>query len=144
VAFTDQTLCTWNTDTGLVQGLSTVQGLQVQQEAFAGARPEFVLAGEGLNEISFQRQCFAQAHICDGWDKLEQRHVDVQHNICQYLWGAHTRLVGYYHLSPGDEGFEKGIQIYERMNAIPTIVTNNPQDVREPSALMRRILDRAN
>ncbi|HOJ73341.1 MAG TPA: DUF6259 domain-containing protein [Phycisphaerae bacterium] len=143
VAFLDQTLCTWNTDNGLVQGMNTIEGMHKLQEQLAAIHPGLVLAGEGLNEISFQWQCFAQAHIFEGWGKLEQKHVDAQHSICQFLWGDHTRLIGYYHVSPGNEDFDKGIATYERMGALPTIVTNNPKDLREPSELTRRILDRA-
>lgn len=142
-AFIDQTLCTWNADNAIVQGMNTVAGMQQLQDDFAAVRPRFVLAGEGLNEASFLRQSFAQGHIFEGWGKLEQKHVEAQHGINQFLWGDHTRLVGYYHLSPGAEDFDKGIEIYERMNAVPTIVTGNPKDILEPSPLTRRILDRA-
>lgn len=143
IAFIDQTLCTWNTDNGLVQGMNTIQGMWRIQEEFAAIRPDLMLAGEGLTEISFQRQCFAQAHIFEGWGKLEQKHVDAQHNICQFLWGDHTRLVGYYHLNPDNEDFDKGIEIYERMGALPTIITGNPKHLREPSAPTQRVLERA-
>lgn len=143
VAFIDQTLCTWNADNGLVQGLNTVEGMRRLQEQFSAIRPDQVLAGEGLNEISFQRQSFAQAHILDGWGKIEQKHVDAQIGICQYLWGDHTKLIGYYHLTPGQEDFDKGVTIYERMNALPTLVTGNPQHLREPDELTQRLLDRA-
>ncbi|MBI4579430.1 MAG: hypothetical protein HY718_06985, partial [Planctomycetes bacterium] len=143
VAFIDQTLCTWNTDNGLVQGMNTIEGMRQLHDEFDAVRPELLLAGEGLNEVSFQRQGFAQGHIFQGWGKLEQKHVDAQHGICQLLWGSHTRLIGYYHLNPGNEDFEKGIEVYERMGAVPTIVTNNPKDLSEPSPLTKRILDRA-
>lgn len=143
IAFIDQTLCTWNSDNGTVQGLNTIQGMRQIQEAFAAVHPGLVLAGEGLNEISFQRQCFAQAHIFEGWGKLEQKHVDAQHDICQFLWGDHTRLVGYYHVSPGNEDFDKGIATYERMGALPTLVTGNPKELLEPSPLTRQVLEQA-
>jgi len=143
-AFIDQTLCTWNTDNGIVQGMNTVEGMRQMQEEFAAVRPGLALAGEGLNEISFQRQCFAQAHIFDGWGKLEQKHVDAQHNICQFLWGDHTRLIGYYHaLRPGNEDREKILDVYDRMGALPTIIPNRSEDLREPDELTRRVLDRA-
>lgn len=143
VAFIDQTLCTWNTDNGLVQGMNTIEGMRELQEHLASVRPDLVLAGEGLNEISFQQECFAQGHIPEGWGKLEPKHVETQHNICQFLWGDHTRFIGYHHLTPGQEGYDLGVAVYEQMGAIPTIVTGNPQHVREPDATTRRLLDRA-
>lgn len=143
VAFIDQTLCTWNTDNGFVEGLSTVEGMDQLQQEFAAVRPELVLVGEGLNEVSFQYQCFAQAHIHDGWGSLERKHVEAAHPICAFLWAGHTRLIGYYHLRPHEDAYDLGIETYERMNALPTIITNNPEDLREMSAGTQRIFARA-
>ncbi len=142
-AFIDQTLCTWNTDNGLVQGLSTVGGMWQMQEEFAAIRPGLVLAGEGLNEISFQRQCFAQAHIHDGWGDLEAKHVDGVHPIGSFLWAGHTRLVGYYHLNPDNKDFDLGVQVYERMGVMPSIVSGNPKHLQEMSAGTKKIFERA-
>jgi len=143
VAFLDQTLCTWNTDNGLVQGLTTIGGLRQLQEEFAAVRPGLVLAGEGLNEVSFRRQAFAQAHIYSGWGRLDAGHVERACDLNAFLWSGYTRLIGYYHLTPGGEDFELGIQVYERMGALPTIVTGKPEDLLDPSPPVRRILDRA-
>lgn len=128
-AFIDQTLCTWNTDNGLVENLTTVEGLRALQEEFAGIQPDLVLAGEGLNEISFQRECFGQAHIHDGWGELKDHHVDAAHPICATLWRGHTRLVGYYHLTPdqpeggwGAGRMDLGLEVYRRMGALPTLI----------------------
>ncbi len=143
VAFIDQTQCTWNADNAVVQGMNTIQGMRTLEAQFAAVRPGLVLGGEALTEISFQGQAFAQAHILEGWGKLESKHVDIQHHLNQFLWGEHTRVIGYYHVSPGAEDFDKGIEIYERMHAIPTLVTGNPKDISEPSPLTRRVLNRA-
>jgi hypothetical protein len=139
--FIDQTLCTWNTDNGLVEGMTTVEGLWRLQEEFTSIHPDIVLAGEGLNEISFQRECFAQAHIHDGWGDLKQHHVDSAHPICSYLWDRHCRLVGYYHLTPGNPDADLGIEVYRRMGAIPTVITNNPELMDPALPAFRRLLD---
>jgi hypothetical protein len=140
-AFIDQTLCTWNTDNGLVQGLSTVGGLSVLQEEFANVEPGLVLTGEGLNEVSFVREAFAQAHIHNGWGDLTEDHVEAAHPICSFLWEPHTRLLGYYHhLNPKNKNVDLCIEVYRRMGAIPTIVTNNPDDLRNPGEAMKKIL----
>ncbi len=141
VAFIDQTLCTWNTDNGLVENMTTVEGMWRLQEEFAAIRPEMVLAGEGLNEVSFQRECFAQGHIHDGWvDELKQHHVDAAHSICSFLWDRHCRLIGYYHLTPGRPDVDLGIEVYRRMGAIPTVITNNPAHIDPPSPALRKLL----
>ncbi len=142
-AFIDQTLCTWNTDNGQVQGMNTVEGMWQMQEEFASVRPGLVLAGEGLTEISFQRQCFAQAHIHDGWGDLEAKHPQGVHPIGSFLWAGHTRLIGYYHLNPDNKDFDLGVEVYERMGALPTIVSGNPKHLKEMSAGTRRIFERA-
>jgi len=147
IAFIDQTLCTWNTDNGLVENMTTVEGMWRLQEEFAAIRPDLVLAGEGLNEISFQRECFAQGHIHDGWrDNLEQHHVNAAHPICSFLWGKHCRLVGYYHLTPGLPDTDLGIEVYERMGAIPTAcrISASLEHIDPSLPQFRRLLDSVN
>lgn len=144
VAFIDQTLCTWNTDNGLVENMTTVEGMWRLQEDFATIYPNMVLAGEGLNEISFQRECFAQGHIHDGWRTgLKQHNVDAAHSICSFLWGRHCRLVGYYHLTPGDPDTDLGLEVYRRMGAIPTLcrVSGNLERIDPSLPQIRKLLD---
>jgi len=121
-AFIDQTLCTWNTDNGVVENMTTVEGLHRMQQEFLGIQPDMVIAGEGLNEISFQHECFGQAHIHDGWGDLGTHHIDAAHSICSFLWGRHARYVGYYHLGPEEKDTDIGIEVYKRMGAIPTFI----------------------
>ena len=142
-AFIDQTLCTWNTDNGLVEGLNTVAGMKQLHDEFAMVRPDFVLCGEGCNEISFQRQGFAQAHVHGGWTKIDRHQVDAYVPICSFLWAGHTKLIGYHKLEPGNPEFDAAATVYERMGALPTIITNNPKDVRDMSPQIKRIFDRA-
>jgi len=142
-AFIDQTLCTWNTDNAFVEGMNTVAGMKQLHDEFAMVRPDFVLGGEGCNEISFQREGFAQAHVHDGWANIDQRQVDASVPICSFLWAGHTKLVGYHKLKPGQPEFDATATVYERMGAIPTLITNDPKDVREMSPQLQRILARA-
>jgi hypothetical protein len=142
-AFIDQTLCTWNTDNGIVENLTTVEGMRRLQEEFAAIEPGLVLAGEGLNEISFQRESFAQAHIHDGWGALRPEHIAAAHPVCSFLWKGHTRLVGYYHLNPADKGVDIAIEVYRRMGAIPTLICNDPALITKDQPAVRKLLDLA-
>jgi hypothetical protein len=142
-AFIDQTLCTWNTDNGTVEGMNTIEGMRQLQEEFLAVQPGLVLAGEGLNEISFQRECFAQAHIHDGWGSLEPKHPEGVHPICSFLWAGHTRLLGYFHLTPTNKDFDLGVEVYERMGVMPTIVSGDPKHLQEMSPGTKKIFDRA-
>lgn len=143
VAFLDQTLCTWNADNGHVEGMNPTAGMRQLLKEFEAIRPDLVLVGEGLTEVSFQRQCFAQAHILDGWEKVDARQVDGTVPVCAFLWGDHCRLVGYFHLGPGDPMAADTVSVYEKMGAIPTLITNNPEHLRKPPEVVRRILDAA-
>jgi hypothetical protein len=143
VAFIDQTLCTWNTDNGLVEGMTTIDGMVRLHEEFDMIRPGLVLVGEGLNEISFQRECFAQAHIHEGWSGIEAKHVESAHPICAFLWDGHTKLIGYFKLAPNDKFFDLAVATYERMGALPTLIVNTPEQVLEPSETTQRVLDAA-
>jgi len=142
-AFLDETLCTWNTDNGLVENMTTIEGLREMQEEFAGIQPDIVLAGEGLNEISFQRQCFAQAHIHDGWGELKEHHILAAHPICSFLWKGHTRLIGYHHLNPNDKSVEIGVEVYRRMGAIATLVCNDPKLINKDQPVVKKIIESA-
>lgn len=142
-AFLDQTLCTWNTDNAVVENMTTVEGMRQMQEEFAAIEPGIVLAGEGLDEISFQRQCFAQAHIHDGWGGLEPHHIEAAHPICSRLWKGHTRLVGYHHLSPKNKDVDTGIEVYRRMGAIPTLICNDPESISMENPTVRKIVELA-
>ncbi|MCD6302269.1 MAG: hypothetical protein J7M15_01945 [Anaerolineae bacterium] len=148
-AFIDQTLCVWNADNALVENANMAQGLKRLQEQMAAIDPAVVLAGEGCHEISFQRECFAQAHILDGWrsEGLGQDQLDAVHPIGSYLWRDHTRLVGYYHLSPFDDDLALGAAIYQKMGAMPTIDgRHGKRDVAaysDDNPILHRILEAA-
>jgi hypothetical protein len=142
-AFLDQTLGTWNTDNGMVEGMTTSHGLTRLLDMSARIEPDLIIAGEGCNEVSFQRLAFAQAHIDEGWGTLADHHVEAAHPLCAFLWEGHTKLIGYYHLNPGDESFDRAVEIYERMHALPTMTTSWKKHVQDSSEGVQRILKRA-
>lgn len=143
VIFLDQTFCTWNTDNGMVENMTTMEGMRQLQEEFVAIHPDIVLAGEGLNEISFQRECFAQAHIFNGWGELKPHHISAVHPVCSFLWEGHTRLVGYHHLDPNDKDVDIGIEVYRRMGAIPSLICNDPKLIRKDQPIVNKIIDLA-
>jgi hypothetical protein len=110
------------------------------QGEFAGISPELVLAGEGANEISVQRQAFAQAHIHDGWGDLRPDHIAAAHPLCAYLWEGQTRLVGYYHLSPKGKDVEIGVEVYRKTGAVPTLICNDPNLLTAEDPIVKRVL----
>lgn len=131
--FLDQTYHTWNTDNPPVENMTMLEGLYALQEEFAQASPSLVLAGENLTEISFQRQAFAQLHN-PGWWHAQPETVAVSHPICAYLWGGHSRYVGYVGVEPDNPCLANAVAVYSKMGALPTLVARD--DVAENTALI--------
>lgn len=108
--------------------------------ACAFPSPELSVDGDGPSQVSFLRQ----AHTHGGWGDLSDDHVEAAHPICSFLWEDHTRLVGYYHhLNPDNPKVERSIEVYRRMGAIPTMVTNDPDHLWTPGEPMKWILELA-
>ncbi len=121
--------------------MTTLEGLRHMQEEFSAIQPGLVLAGEGLNERGFQRQCFAQAHIHEDWGELKPHHVTAAHPLCSFLWQGQARLVGYYHRGPNDKDAEIGMEVYRRMGAIPTLICNEPTLINRDQPVVKRLLE---
>lgn len=136
VAFLDQTYHAWNSNPGIVENMTMVEGSWLLQEEMSYIRPELVLAGENLTEISFQREAFAQAHPV-GWGNMLPRHVKAAHPICSYLWKGHSRLIGYIQLEPWNPRIDVSVEIHRKMGVLPTLVA------RERSAADPSLLDPA-
>ncbi len=132
-AFLDQTYHTWNTDNSPVESLTMAAGLVLLQEEFAWAAPDLVLVGENLTELSFQRQGFAQLHS-PGWYHPQPEHAEVCHPICSYLWRGHSRYFAYLGIEPDNDCFEHGVGIYQKFEAIPSLVCR--QEIAENPALL--------
>ncbi|HUU70284.1 MAG TPA: DUF6259 domain-containing protein [Planctomycetota bacterium] len=133
-AFLDQTYHAWNSNPGIVENMTMLEGSWLLQEELACIRPELVLAGENLTEISFQREAFAQAHPV-GWGNMQPQHVQAAHPICAYLWKGHSRLIGYIELEPWNERIDVSVDIHRKMGVLPTFVA------RERSAADPDLLD---
>jgi len=133
-AFLDQTYHAWNSNPGIVENMTMVEGSWLLQEELSYIRPGLVLAGECLTEISFQREAFAQTHPM-GWGNMQPKHVEAAHPICSYLWKGHTKLIGYIELEPWNPRIETSIAIHRKMGVLPTFVA------RERSAADPTLLD---
>jgi len=136
VAFLDQTYHAWNSNPGTVENMNMVEGSWLLQEELSYIRPELVLAGENLTEISFQREAFAQTHPV-GWGGMQPKHVEAAHPICSYLWKGHTRMIGYIELEPWNPRIDVSVDIHRKMGVLPTFVA------RERSAAQPHLLDPA-
>lgn len=141
----DQTYHAWNTQNGVVEGATMVEGLHRLQEEFAAAAPDLVIAGENLTEISFQRQAFAQLHL-PGWRSPDQSHLKTSHPICSYLWQGHSRYIGYLGVEPTNRGLAMAVATYRRLGVLPSLIARghvaaNPQLIAPDSPAMKIIRD---
>lgn len=132
-AFLDQTYHAWNTNNGIVENLTMLEGVHQLQEEMAWVAPGLVLGGENLTEISFQREAFAQLHI-HGWGNLQPAHVRTAHPICSYLWKGHSRYIGYIEVEPTNPRLNIAIDVYRHSGVIPTFIARD--DVAKKTELI--------
>ncbi len=133
----DQTLCIFNHAGGLVDGASCAEGNLLFHKELREALPEVALSGEGLDEVTFVYEAFAQRHVW-GIDHANGRwnrpQVECAHPVSSYLFTPHTTLYGYLGMaSPSsDQLYGAWRQAYRRMNVIPTIAWPTPEALARP------------
>lgn len=134
----DQTLCIFNHAGGLVDGLNCARGNLVFHEELRKALPEVALSGEGLDEVTFVEEAFAQRHVW-GIDHSNGRwyrdQIDLAHPISSYLFTPHTTIYGYLGMaSPSsDQLYSAWRQAYRWLNVIPTIAWPGAEALARPA-----------
>jgi len=128
----DQTLCIYNDHNGPMQGLSMAQGNILLHKELREALPGVALSGEGLNEITYRYEAFAQRHAwgihhADGI--YEKPLLQTAHPICSYLFLPYTRIYGYLGVTCPTESqlYAAWQDAYEHWGVIPTLKTSRFQ-----------------
>ena len=144
--FIDVTLCSYNLHNCLVEGKTSSEGLNDMIKLLGEIRGGLPIGGEGLNEITAQGLSFAQMHLyrsghisCEG---LERAGGDCAIN--HFLFGDLCMTVGYHGLAGRNEDEILRSRIYDDHNTIPTIITNNPEEILHPNKTLASIFERAN
>ena len=94
----DQTLCITNDANGAIDGLRCPQGNVLLHRQLREAMPDVALSGEGLDEVTFRHEAFAQrhasgiSHVHGTWDDAR---IDMGHPISSYFLAPYTRIYGY-------------------------------------------------
>ncbi len=124
----DQTLLMWNDGNGLIDGKTMIQGNIALHQELRAALPNIALSGEGLNEITFRMQSFAQRHI-RGIDFLhgivrDPRWFRASHPIASFIFRPYTTMYGYLGMvSPTfEEAYPAWWQTYIHWGVIPTLM----------------------
>ena len=122
----DQTLCIYNDHNGLIEGLSMVQGNILLHKELREALPQVALSGEGLNEVTYRHEAFAQRHAwgvnhADG--TFDKPLLKTAHPVCSYLFLPYTKIYGYLGVAPPTEGqlYAAWMEAYEHWGVLPTL-----------------------
>ena len=143
----DQTLCIFNDHNGLIEGQSMIEGNLALHRQLREALPEVALSGEGLNEITYRHEAFAQRHAwglnhADGtWDR---RWLRLAHPVSSYLFRPYTTINGYLGVAPPTDGqlYAAWNEAYEHWGVIPTLKPDL-QQITGPTGFSRQFFDEA-
>ena len=122
----DQTLCITNDPSGAIDGLRCPQGNVLLHRQLREAMPDVALSGEGLNEVTFRHEAFAQRHAPGGVDHVYGTWDDARiargHPISSFLLVPYTRIYGYLGMAgPVNRGlYLAWKRAYEPWGVLPT------------------------
>lgn len=141
----DQTLCIYNDNNGLVDGVSMLQGNVALHKELRAALPNVALSGEGLDEVTYRCEAFAQRHawglnFVEGtWHKPA---LQMAHPISSYLFGPYTIIYGYLGCAPPTEGqlYAAWNENYQHWGVIPTLKPDAGQ-IEHPTGFSKQFFD---
>ncbi len=144
----DQTLCIYNDANGLMDGMNMMQGNLALHRELRDALPHVALSGEGLNEVSFRYEAFAQRHIYGlnfhdaEWN---DRLLAQAHPVSSSLLTSCTTMYGYLGMTnPQMEDYYFAMRsAYERFGVVPTLAFPSREQLQSPSPLVKSLLNEA-
>lgn len=116
-----------NDANGLIEGLNSGQGNALMHKELAEAMPGVVFSGEGLHEVTFVRESFAQRGLV--------RPGSTPHPISAFLFSPYTRPYGHLgipHSRAGQE-YHMYLDSYDSWGVLPTLWA---WDLRRPYAYL--------
>lgn len=143
----DQTLCIYNDHNGRIDGMTMAEGNIALHRQLREALPGVALSGEGLNEVTYRHEAFAQRHAwglrhAEGaWDRAL---LEAAHPISSYLFRPYTIINGYLGCAPPASGqlYAAWNEAYEHWGVIPTLKLS-PGDLDHPGGFMRQFREEA-
>ena len=141
----DQTLCIENDNNGRIDGLSMLEGNLALHRELRAALPEVALSGEGLNEVTYRYEAFAQRHAwglnhAEGtWSRPE---LQCAHPISSYLFLPATIMYGYlgYTAPSHDQLYAAWNEAYQHWGVIPTWRPGG-ESLDHPQGFARQLFD---
>ncbi|MCX6358302.1 MAG: DUF6259 domain-containing protein [Armatimonadetes bacterium] len=144
----DQTLCIFNDENGLIDGMTMIEGNVAIHRELREALPQVALSGEGLDEVTMRYEAFAQRHsqgldfVQGVWDRPG---LAMAHPISSYLFHARTQPYGYLGMTGPANGqlYSAWRENYKRWAVLPTICWPTAKQLLEPTGFLRNALDEA-
>ncbi len=142
--FVDQTLCTWNLANALIENLSMTQGMVALTKDLTELDGLPAVGGEGCNDMNMRYQTFAQAHLFESWHQ-NCAHFDELDPvpIGDFLYGDLCKTMAYTNIAGDTPESAWRLEVHERLGALPSLIVRKPEDVLQPNAAVKRVLDRA-
>jgi len=145
VVFIDVTLCIWNIHNSIVESMPPTEGMNKLIRHVSELGPGLVVGGEGLNEITAQRLSFAQVHLFrSSQDSITGLERSGGCNLNEMLFGKLVRTFGYSGLGGKDKNQETRMQLHLDHGAIPTVTINSADEIANPNAAVKRMLELGN
>lgn len=137
----DQTLCIFNDHNGRIDGMNCLQGNLALHRELCAALPNVALSGEGLDEVTYRYEAFAQRHLhglnhADGdWS---DRLIALAHPISSAIFTPHTTLYGYLGMAnPTGAGlYQAWRRGYDHFGIIPTLAHLDRRQLQEEGELL--------
>jgi hypothetical protein len=144
----DQTLCIYNDDNGLIEGMTMVEGNLALHRELRQALPEVAISGEGLDEVTMRYEAFAQRHsygldFVEGtWDRSK---LVMAHPVSAYVFNGFTQPYGYLGMCSPTTGqlYAAWRENYKHWGVIPTLAWPNAGSVDAPSGFALQCLQEA-
>ena len=123
-----------NDANGLIDGLSSAQGMALLHEELADALPGVAFGGERLHEVTFFRESFAQRPLLF-WPQVEP------HPISAFLFSPYTHAIGF--LPYPDENialYQQHMRFHESWGVLPTLEVNFASQLEADRVETQRLL----
>src|ERR1700722_14143086 len=108
---------------GLIEGMTSIEGMQKLHEDVIAAFPDVALSYESMTEVVYPFHSFAQRWNADY----------PAHPVSTYMMGDHITFYGFLDQPPPDQpGFIAYIDKYEGQGIMPTVAISSLSDINNP------------
>ena len=129
-----------NDANGLIDGLTAAQGNVLMHEELAAAMPGVVFGGEGLHEVTFFRESFAQRWSVSPWHGGPSARP---HPISSFLFSPYTLPYGHLGLPNPDidpQLYQEFLVSYESWGVLPTLRLRRTSQLEPEYANAQKLL----